>query len=183
MSITDRISERASTDTPEWGALTTQTDLSSIATREVSAVMNAVLADGFALYVKTKSFHWHMSGPHFRDYHLLFDEQAMQIFAMTDPIAERVRKIGGTTLRSIGHIGRVQRIRDNDAERVDPSDMLAELWEDNRALAMRLREAHKVCNEHRDIATASLVEVWLDETEQRAWFLFETGRRRDSGGR
>jgi len=145
--------------------------------------MNGLLADVFALYVKTKNFHWHLSGPHFRDYHLLFDEQADQIFAMTDPIAERVRKVGGSTLRSIGHIARMQRVMDNDAEYVEPSDMLAELREDNKALAARLREAHNVCEEHRDIATASLIEVWIDETERRTWFLYEAGRRSDSAGR
>jgi starvation-inducible DNA-binding protein len=165
------------------GVLVTPTDLSSTATKEISGAMNAVLADVFALYVKTKNFHWHLSGPHFRDYHLLFDEQADQIFAMTDAIAERVRKVGGTTLRSIGQIARMKRVLDNDAEYVEPSDMLAELREDNKALAARLREAHNVCDEYRDIATASLIEVWIDETERRTWFLFEAGRRGDSGGR
>jgi len=163
--------------------LVTPTDLSSTATKDISAAMNGLLADVFALYVKTKNFHWHLSGPHFRDYHLLFDEQADQIFAMTDPIAERVRKVGGSTLRSIGHIARMQRVMDNDAEYVEPSDMLAELREDNKALAARLREAHNVCEEHRDIATASLIEVWIDETERRTWFLYEAGRRSDSAGR
>jgi starvation-inducible DNA-binding protein len=157
--------------------LATPTDLGKAATKDISATMNAILADVFALYMKTKSFHWHMSGPHFRDYHLLFDEQADQLFAMTDPIAERVRKVGGSTLRSIGHIGRVQRVLDNDAAYVEPSDMLAELREDNKTLAARLREAHGVCEEHRDIATASLTEVWIDETERRTWFLFEATRR------
>jgi starvation-inducible DNA-binding protein len=164
-------------------ALVTPTDLSSAATKDISGAMNAVLADVFALYVKTKNFHWHLSGPHFRDYHLLFDEQADQIFAMSDPIAERIRKVGGSTIRSIGHIARTQRLLDNDAEYVEPSDMLAELREDNKSLAGRLREAHDVCDEHRDIATASLIEVWIDETERRTWFLFEAGRRGDSGGR
>src|SRR5262245_13381982 len=157
--------------------LTTPTDLTAAATRDVSAAMNAILADVFALYLKTKSFHWHMSGPHFRDYHLLFDEQGDQLFAMTDPIAERVRKIGGTTLTSIGHIARLQRILDNDAAYVEPEGMLAELCEDNKTLAARLREAHNVCDEHRDLATASLIEVWIDETERRTWFLFEASRR------
>ena len=138
--------------------------------------MNAILADVFALYLKTKNFHWHMSGAHFRDYHLLLDEQADQLYAMTDPIAERVRKVGGTTLRSIGHIGRTQRVLDNDAGYVEPLDMLAELREDNKLLVSRLREAHSVCDEHDDIATASLIEVWIDETERRSWFLFEAGR-------
>jgi starvation-inducible DNA-binding protein len=165
------------------GALGTPTDLSAPATKEIAGAMNAILADVFALYVKTKNFHWHLSGPHFRDYHLLFDEQADQIYAMTDPIAERVRKVGAATLRSIGHIARMQRILDNDAEYVEPSDMLAELREDNKTLAARLREAHNVCEEYRDIATASLIEVWIDETERRTWFLYEAGRHRDSAGR
>jgi starvation-inducible DNA-binding protein len=163
--------------------LATSTDLSAAATRNISGAMNALLADVFALYVKTKNFHWHLSGPHFRDYHLLFDEQADQIFAMSDPIAERVRKVGGSTVRSVGHIARLKRVNDNDAEYVEPSDMLAELREDNKALAARLREAHGVCDEYHDIATASLIEVWIDETERRTWFLFEAGRRADSGGR
>jgi starvation-inducible DNA-binding protein len=157
--------------------LETPTDLTHAAIKDIAAAMNAILADVFALYVKTKNFHWHMSGPHFRDYHLLLDEGADQLFAMTDPIAERVRKIGGLTLRSIGQIGRTQRVLDNDAEYVEPLDMIAELAEDNRTLVARLREAHDVCDEHRDIATASLIEVWTDETERRAWFLFETTRR------
>jgi len=159
--------------------LETRTDLTQAATKDIAAAMNAILADVFALYVKTKNFHWHMSGPHFRDYHLLLDEHADQLFAMTDPIAERVRKIGGLTLTSIGRIARTQRVLDNDAEYVEPLDMLAELAEDNRTLAVRLREAHNVCDEYRDVATASLIEVWIDETERRAWFLFETTRRRN----
>jgi len=157
--------------------LATRTDLSRAAVKDISGAMNAILADVFALYVKTKNFHWHMSGPHFRDYHLLLDEQADQLFAMTDPIAERVRKLGGLTLRSIGHIARTQRVLDNDAEYVEPLDMISELADDNKTLAARLREAHNVCDEHRDVATASLIEVWIDETERRAWFLFETTRR------
>jgi starvation-inducible DNA-binding protein len=157
--------------------LATPTDLSRSATKDIAGAMNAILADVFALYLKTKNFHWHMSGPHFRDYHLLLDEHGDQLFAMTDPIAERIRKIGGPTLKSIGHISRVQRILDNDAEYVEPSDMLAELAEDNKTLAARLREAHNVCDEHRDMATASLIEVWIDETERRTWFLSETKRR------
>jgi starvation-inducible DNA-binding protein len=157
--------------------LSTPTDLKQIATRDITAAMNGILADVFALYIKTKNFHWHMSGPHFRDYHLLLDEQADQIFAITDPIAERVRKVGGLTIRSIGHIARTQRLSDNDADYVEPSDMLAELAEDNRTLAASLRQAHNVCDEHGDIATASLIEVWVDETERRSWFLFEAGRR------
>jgi len=163
-------------------ALATPTDLSAEAVRDISGAMNAIMADVFALYLKTKNFHWHVSGPHFRDYHLLLDEQADQIFAMTDVIAERVRKLGGTTLRSIAHIARIQRILDNDAEYVEPSDMLAELRDDNKALTARLREAHAVCDEFNDVATASLIEVWIDETERRTWFLFETSRRGDSSG-
>ena len=156
--------------------LATPTDLGAAATRDVSAAMNAILADVFALYMKTKNFHWHVSGPHFRDYHLLLDEQADQVFAMTDVIAERVRKLGGSTLKSIGQIAREQRVLDNDADFVTPMDMLAELRDDNQQLTARLREAHVVCDEHRDVATASLIEVWIDETERRAWFLFESGR-------
>lgn len=162
--------------------LATPTDLKAAATGDISAAMNGILADVFALYVKTKNFHWHMSGPHFRDYHLLLDEQADQIFAMTDPIAERVRKLGGLTIRSIGHIARTQRIPDNDADYVEPSDMLAELRDDNETLASRLRQAHNVCEEHGDVATTSLIEIWLDETERRIWFLFESSRRGDSSG-
>ena len=162
--------------------LNTPTDLKPAATKDISGALNAILADVFALYLKTKNFHWHMSGPHFRDYHLLLDEHADQLFAMTDAIAERVRKVGGTTLRSIGHIARTQRVLDNDAEYVEPEDMLAELREDNQTLAARLREAHGVCEDHNDIATASLIEVWIDETERRTWFLFEASRRGDSSG-
>jgi starvation-inducible DNA-binding protein len=154
--------------------LRTPTDLTHSATKDIAAAMNAILADVFALYLKTKNFHWHMSGSHFRDYHLLLDEHGDQLFAMTDPIAERIRKIGGLTIKSIGHISRLQRVLDNDAEYVDPGDMLAELAEDNKTLAARLREAHNVCDEHRDVATASLIEVWIDETERRTWFLSET---------
>ena len=157
--------------------LATRTDLSGAAVKDISGTMNAILADVFALYVKTKNFHWHMSGPHFRDYHLLLDEQADQLFAMTDPIAERVRKLGALTLHSIGEIARNQRVLDNDAEYVEPLDMLAELAGDNKELTARLREAHNVCEEHRDVATTSLIEIWIDETERRAWFLFEATRR------
>jgi len=156
--------------------LATPTDLTRSASKDISGAMNAILADVFALYLKTKNFHWHMSGPHFRDYHLLLDEQAEQLFAMTDPIAERIRKIGGLTLRSIGHISRIQRVLDNDAEYVEPLDMIAELADDNKTMAARLREAHNVCDEHRDVATASLIEVWIDETERRTWFLSEIKR-------
>jgi len=166
----------------ERSPLATPTDLTPKATGDISGAMNAILADVFALYLKTKNFHWHMSGPHFRDYHLLLDEHADQIFAMTDPIAERVRKIGGNTITSIGHIGRLQRVADNDAIYVEPEDILAELADDNKTLASRLREAHNVCEEHRDIATASLIEVWIDETERRTWFLFEASQREMTGG-
>ncbi|HVI83315.1 MAG TPA: DNA starvation/stationary phase protection protein [Chthoniobacterales bacterium] len=158
--------------------MATRTDLKAAGVKDISAAMNAILADVFALYLKTKNFHWHMSGPHFRDYHLLLDQHADQLFAMTDPVAERVRKIGGLTLRSIGHIARTQRVLDNDAEYVEPADMLAELAEDNKTLAARLRQAHNVCDKYRDVATASLIEVWIDETERRTWFLFEATRRR-----
>jgi starvation-inducible DNA-binding protein len=157
-------------------SLTTPTDLTRSATKDITGAMNAILADVFALYLKTKNFHWHMSGPHFRDYHLLLDEHADQLFAMTDPVAERIRKLGGLTIKSIGHIARIQRVLDNDADYVDPADMIAELAEDNQTLAARLREAHNVCNEHRDVATASLIEVWIDETERRSWFLSEIKR-------
>ena len=160
---------RAPVDTP--------TDLSAEATRDIAGAMNAILADVFALYLKTKNFHWHLSGPHFRDYHLMFDEHGDQLFAMTDPIAERIRKIGESTLKSIGNISRLQRVLDNDAEYVDAEDMLAELCEDNKVLAARLRESHNVCDEYRDLATASLIETWIDETERRTWFLFESSRR------
>jgi len=153
--------------------LATPTDLSAKATQDISGALNSVLADVFAIYLKTKNFHWHMSGSHFRDYHLMLDEQAAQLFAMTDPLAERCRKLGGPTLRSIGHIARTQRVLDNDAEYVEPLTMLAELRDDSRGLAARLREAHDLCNEHRDIASASLLETWVDQTEQRTWFLFE----------
>jgi starvation-inducible DNA-binding protein len=163
--------------------LATPTSLGAQATRDISGALNALLADFFALYVKTKNFHWHVSGPHFRDYHLLLDEQADQLYATTDPIAERVRKLGGTTVRSIGHIGRLQRVSDNDAEYVTPLDMLAELREDNARLGDRMRETHDVCDEHGDVATASLLEVWIDEAERRAWFLFEASRPGETAGR
>lgn len=166
----------------QGAALATPTDLSKDATKNISATMNAIVADIFALYLKTKNFHWHVSGPHFRDYHLMLDEQASQLFVMTDDIAERVRKIGGTTLRSIGEISRKQRVLDNDAEYVEPSDMLSELCSDNKVLAAALREAHGVCETFHDIATASLIEVWIDETERRTWFLFEASRKPDSSG-
>jgi starvation-inducible DNA-binding protein len=156
--------------------LHTSTDLKPNAVKDISGALNILLADVFALYMKTKNFHWHVSGPHFRDYHLMLDEQGEQIFAMTDDIAERVRKIGGLTLRSIGQIGRLQRILDNDAEFVTPQDMLAELRDDNKQLVASLRETHDLCDEHGDVATASLIENWIDETERRTWFLFEAAR-------
>ncbi|MBN9464373.1 MAG: DNA starvation/stationary phase protection protein [Brevundimonas sp.] len=157
--------------------LRTPTSLSEEATRDISAALTGLLADVFALYIKTKNFHWHVSGPHFRDYHLMLDDQSAEILAMTDPIAERARKIGGTTLRSIGQIAKESRIADNDADFVDALDMLAELRDDNHDLVNRMREVHDLCDEHNDIATASLIENWVDETEKRVWFLFEAGRR------
>ena len=163
-------------DTHTREYLGTPTDLKPEAVRDISAALGGLLADVFALYMKTKNFHWHMSGRHFRDYHLLLDEQSDQIFAMTDPIAERARKIGGTTLRSIGHIARQQRIGDDDAEYVEPQHMLAELRQDNARLTSILREVHGVCDEYDDVGTTSLIEVWIDETERRTWFLFESTR-------
>lgn len=157
--------------------LTTPTPLGADATRDISAELNALLADTFALYFKTKNFHWHMSGPSFRDYHLLLDEQSDQIFATVDPIAERVRKLGGTTLRSSGHAVRLQRLSDNDADFVTPADMLAELSQDNQRVAAFMRETHALCDRYGDVATASLLEVWIDEAERRTWFLFEAGRQ------
>jgi starvation-inducible DNA-binding protein len=156
--------------------LKTPNSLGAEAARDITGALNALLADFFALYLKTKNFHWHVSGPHFRDYHLLLDEQADQLYATTDPIAERARKLGGTTLRSIGHIARLQHVADNDADYVTPLDMLAELREDNARLADRMRATHEVCDEHGDVATASLLEVWIDEAERRVWFLFEASR-------
>jgi starvation-inducible DNA-binding protein len=156
--------------------LGTPTDLSSDAVRDISSALRALLADVFALYIKTKNYHWHMSGRHFRDYHLLLDEQATQIFAITDDIAERARKIGGTTIRSIAQIGRLQRIIDNDSDYVTPRDMLAELRDDNKQLAGEMRRTHALCDEFEDVATASLLEVWIDEAERRTWFLYESTR-------
>jgi starvation-inducible DNA-binding protein len=160
--------------------LSTPTDLGADAVRNISGALNALLADMFALYVKTKNFHWHVSGPHFRDFHLMLDEQADQIFATTDPIAERVRKIGGTTLKSIGQIAARKRLLDNDAEFVTPRDMLAELRDDNKQLASEMRRTHAVCDDFNDVATASLLEVWIDEAERRTWFLFEATRNVES---
>jgi len=158
------------------------TDLGANAVGDISAALNGLLADVFALYLKTKNFHWHVSGPHFRSYHLMFDEHGDQIFAMTDPIAERVRKLGGTTLHSIAEIARTTRVLENEKEYVEPSDMVAELRDDNKDLVARLRAAHAVCSDHNDVASTSLIEQWIDETERRLWFLFETSRRPDSSG-
>jgi starvation-inducible DNA-binding protein len=163
-------------------ALDTPTDLSADAVQAISAAINAVLADSFALYLKTKNFHWHISGPHFRDYHLLLDEQGEQIFATTDPLAERVRKIGGITLRSIGQISELQRIKDNDEDFVDPLEMLRELMNDNKVVAKAMREAHAIADKHEDVATASLLENFIDDTEKRTWFLFEASRQADRTG-
>ena len=157
-------------------ALDTPTDLSDDAVRALSAKLNEILADAFALYLKTKNFHWHVSGPHFRDYHLLLDEQSEQIFATTDDIAERVRKIGGTTLRSIGQISKLQTIKDNDESFVPAHDMLRELMNDNKQVAASMRECHELCDKHDDVASASILENFIDETERRTWFLFEARR-------
>jgi len=162
--------------TRQKAPLSTPTDLGENATTDIAAALTGVLADMFALYLKTKNFHWHLSGPHFRDYHLMLDEQGDQIFATTDALAERARKVGGTTLRSIGHIARLQRLSDNDADYVTPTDMLAELAEDNRRMIGFLRAAHGVCEAHNDVASTSVIEVWIDEAERRAWFLFESTR-------
>ncbi len=162
--------------TRQMAPIATPTGLEPAATNDIAAAMNGILVDAFALYLKTKNFHRHISGSHFRDCHLLLDEQGAEIFAMTDPIAERIRKVGGSALKSTGHSSRIQRLLDNDAKYVEPLDMLAELREDNKTLATRLREAHNVCEEHRDVATASLIEGWVGETERRTWFLFEASR-------
>ena len=163
-------------------ALDTPTDLANDAIKAISTALNAILADAFALYLKTKNFHWHVSGPHFRDYHLLLDEQAEQIFATTDELAERVRKIGGTTLRSIGQISKLQSIKDNDEDYVEPVEMLRELMNDNKAVAHAMREAHKIADDHEDAATAGLLENFIDATERRTWFLFEASRTADRSG-
>jgi starvation-inducible DNA-binding protein len=162
--------------------LDTPTDLDDKAVAEISEALNGVLADSFALYLKTKNFHWHISGPHFRDYHLMLDEQSEEIFATTDPLAERVRKIGGTTLRSIGDIAKHQSLKDNDEDFVGPAEMLSELMADNKAVAAAMRKAHKVADEHEDVATASLLENFIDATEKRTWFLFEASRKADGTG-
>jgi starvation-inducible DNA-binding protein len=156
--------------------LATPSDISPKAVKDITGALNTLLADVFSLYLKTKNFHWHMSGAHFRDYHLLLDDHADQIFAMTDDIAERVRKLGGTTIRSIGHIARLQRIPDNDADFVTPADMLSELHEDEKALVLSMRAVHSLCDDAGDVATASLLENWIDQTQRRSWFLFETTR-------
>jgi starvation-inducible DNA-binding protein len=163
-------------------ALKTPTDLSSNSTAAIAEQLNLLIADAFSLYVKTKNFHWHMSGPHFRDYHLLLDEQADQIFASIDPLAERVRKIGRKTLKSIGQISKLARIKDNDAEFVSPADMLSQLVVDNKSMAAAMREAHELCEDNKDPGTASLLEVFIDETERRTWFLFEASRGGDASG-
>ena len=157
--------------------LATPTDLGANATKDISGGLNILLADVYALYFKTKNFHWHVSGPHFRDYHLMLDEQSDEIYAMVDPIAERARKLGGKALHSIGQVKKLQRVLDNDADYVTPGDMLAELRDDNQQLTRHMRVLHEVCDEHNDVATASLLENWIDETEKRAWFLFEAGRK------
>ena len=171
------MSDTSKTKTRRKANLATPSPLGEAATRDISGELNALLADVLALYLKTKNFHWHMSGPYFRDYHLLLDEQSDQIYNTVDPIAERVRKLGGTTLRSLGHATRLQRLSDNDADFVTPDDMLAELREDNIRLAGFMRATHELCDEHGDVATASLLENWIDEAERRVWFLFETSRR------
>jgi starvation-inducible DNA-binding protein len=162
--------------------LDTPTDLDDTAVKEISHALNGILADAFALYLKTKNFHWHISGPHFRDYHLMLDDHADAIFATTDPIAERVRKISGTTLRSIGHISQLQSVKDNDEQFVGPNEMLRELMNDNKAVAAAMRKAHEVCDKHDDVASASLLENYIDETERRTWFLFEASRKADATG-
>ncbi len=162
--------------------LDTPTDLKDQAVTEISKALNAILADSFALYLKTKNFHWHVSGPHFRDYHLLFEEQAAQIFGTTDEIAERIRKIGGTTLRSIGHIAKVQTLDDNDEDFVSAGEMVRELMNDNKAVTAAMRKAHKLCDDHEDVATASLLETYIDAAEKRTWFLFEAARKADDTG-
>lgn len=161
----------------EKSPLATRSDIDPKSVLDITGALNALLADVFSLYPKTKNFHWHMSGPHFRDYHILLDDHADQIFAITDDIAERVRKIGGTTIRSIGHIARLQRIPDNDADFVTPADMLSELHEDDKELALSMRAVHALCDDAGDVATASLLENWIDHSQRRSWFLFEATRR------
>ena len=172
----------ARTDDTTAAALDTPNDLGGNAMTQIASEVNKLVADAFALYVKTKNFHWHMSGPHFRDYHLMLDEQSEQIFATTDPLAERVRKLGGRTLHSIGEINSMTRVKNNDKEFVSPRDMLLELVADNKAMAANMRKAHEVCDDNKDVATASLLEVYIDETERRTWFLFEAARDSDGTG-
>ena len=167
---------------PARGRLKTPTDLGDNAVKDISAALNGLLADSFALYFKTKNFHWHVSGPHFRDYHLMLDEQAAQILAATDDIAERARKIGGAALKSINQVAAMTRVKPNEADYVEPADMLAELMEDNKAHIGALREVHDLCDEHGDVATASMIEIWIDGAERRVWFLFEMLRPAQSGG-
>ncbi len=162
--------------------LQTPTDLETQGVAKIATALNELIADAFALYLKTKNFHWHISGPHFRDYHLMLDEQADQIFAAIDPLAERVRKLGAVTLRSIGHISQLQTIKDNNTVGVKPLDMLSELLEDNKGMAAAMRKAHKICDDQDDVATASLLEIYIDETERRNWFLFEASRAADTTG-
>jgi starvation-inducible DNA-binding protein len=164
------------TDMLDRASLATPTTLSKNAVHDISEALKLLISDAFALYLKTKNFHWHLSGPHFRDYHLMLDDQSNQIFSMTDAIAERARKLGGTTVRSIGQISRLQRIADNNAEYVEPLDMIAELRDDNAILTQNMRETHSLCDQAGDVATASLLENWIDESEKRIWFLFECGR-------
>ena len=170
MSNRDEVAERRE------APLRTPTLLSPESVQDITAELNVLLADVFALYLKTKNFHWHVTGPHFRDYHLLLDEQGDRIFAMTDDIAERVRKLGGTTIRSIGHIARLKHVADNDAEYVEPQGMLSELRDDNQALIGRMIEIHDLCDDANDVATASVLETWIDETQRRVWFLFQASR-------
>jgi starvation-inducible DNA-binding protein len=167
---------------PKVAALDTPTDLSDDAVTQISAKLSEILATTFALYLKTKNFHWHVSGPHFRDYHLLLDEQGEQIFDSTDDLAERARKIGGTTLRSIGQIAKLQGIKDNDEKYVAPGDMLRELTADNKTMVVAMRECHELCDKHDDVATASLLENFIDQAERRVWFLYEAGRKADPSG-
>lgn len=170
------MTERSELIKRQIAPLATPSDIDPQAVQDITGALNALLADVFALYLKTKNFHWHMSGPHFRDFHLLLDEHGDQIFSMTDDIAERVRKIGGTTIRSIGHIARLQRVLDNDAEYVTPTDMLSELHEDDKALGLSMRAIHSLCDDAGDVATASVLENWIDQSQRRSWFLFESTR-------
>ena len=174
--------KRLETSDTQRSALNTPSDLSKQATTAIAAALNPLVADAFALYLKTKNFHWHMSGPNFRDYHLMLDEQSEQIFATIDPLAERVRKLGHTTLRSITHVARLARIKDSDADFVAPFDMLCALLDDNKAMAAAMRKAHELCDQHQDSGSASLLEVYIDETERRTWFLFEAARGADPTG-